>query len=297
VGATLAIIFGLIFPTDHVLGPRWRWGIVLAVTGAVLSALGNVVRPGPLLFLPEVENPLVSPAPAGVAALLLPLSIGMLAAGAVMAAASLLLRYRDAEGDVHRQIRLVVAAGIGLAALYVTFLGFSVAGIRGPARDLVSVLMAISLLLSPLAILVAMARYRLYDIDRLVGRGFVYGGLLALLAGIYAASMRLFTALFAGLLGESSETALVVTTLLLATTFTPIKSRLERVARRWSEEDRAADGSVADGSVAGTALDAGAFVVAGAVDPATREALRQIVREVLAEERTADATSRDALGE
>jgi hypothetical protein len=232
-----------------------------------------------------------------VAALLLPLSIGMLAAGAVMAAASLLLRYRDAEGDVRRQIRLVVAAGIGLAALYVTFLGFSVAGIRGPARDLVSVLMAISLLLSPLAILVAMARYRLYDIDRLVGRGFVYGGLLALLAGIYAASMRLFTALFAGLLGESSETALVVTTLLLATTFTPIKSRLERVARRWSEEDRAADGSVADGSVAGTALDAGAFVVAGAVDPATREALRQIVREVLAEERTADATSRDALGE
>ncbi len=300
VGAAIAVVFGLIFPTDRLLGPDWRWGVVLGVMGAALSAVGNFVRPGPILFLPAIDNPLVPPGRAGPEALLLPVGILLLAAGAMLAAASLLVRYRTAEGDTRRQIRLVVAAGIGLAALYVTFLGFSVAGISGPARDVVSVLMAVALLLSPVAILVAIARYRLYDIDRLVGRGFVYGGLLALLAGLYAASMRLFTALFGDLLGGSSEIALVVTTLVLATTLTPIKSRLERVATRWSHEgsgvngaaqpadDGAADAGTAGASTdaAGASTDAPGALSSGqlVLDPATREALRQLVRDVLAEE-------------
>jgi cytochrome bd-type quinol oxidase subunit 2 len=293
VGAALAVAFGLIFPTDRLLGPRWRWGIVLGVVGAVLSVVGNFVRPGPILFLPAIDNPLVPQAGATPAALLLPVGILLLASGALMAAASLLVRYRSAVGDTRRQIRLVVAAGIGLAALYVAFLAFSVADISGVARDAISVLMAIALLLSPVAVLVAIARYRLYDIDRLVGRGFVYGGLLALLAGLYAASMRLFTALFGGLLGESSEIALVVTTLLLATTLTPIKSRLERVATRWSHESGGEGGSAvpaasgaAEVTAAGTGADASGTAAPGnaTIDPATREALRQLVREVLAED-------------
>lgn len=292
-GAALAVAFGLIFPTDRLLGPRWRWGIVLGAAGAMVFAVGNFVRPGPILFLPAIDNPLVPPKGAGPAALLLPLGVILLATGALLAAASLLVRYRTAVGDTRRQIRLVVAAGIGLAALYVTFLGFSVAGISGVARNAVSVLMAIALLLSPVAILIAIARYRLYDIDRLVGHGFVYGGLLALLAGLYAASMRLFTALFGGLLGESSEIALVVTTLLLATTLTPIKSRLERVATRWSHEGGGegrtvvptGSGAARIAAAGATADTAGTAAARSATsDPVTRDALRQLIREVLAEE-------------
>lgn len=311
VGAALAVLFGLIFPTDDFIGPRWRWGAVLGLAGAALSAIGNTMRPGPILFLPEIDNPLVPPGPAGPAALLLPLGIALLAAGAMAAAGSLLVRYRVAGGDTRRQIRLVVAAGIALALLYITFLAFSVAGVAGFARDVLSVLMATGLLLSPIAILVAIARYRLYDIDRVVGRSFVYGGLLAVLAGLYAASMRLFTAVFSGLLGESSEVALVITTLLLATTLTPIKSRLERIATRWGKEgesetgaaspDVAAAASVA-GPPGGAATEAGmaATVATGAdetavvvLEPAMREAVRQLVREVLAEEAAAGARAHD----
>lgn len=283
-GATLAIIFGLIFPTDHLIAPRWRWGIVLAVVGAVCSALGSILRPGPILFLPEIDNPFAVSGSAGLASLLLITGIGLVAAAAVTAAASLLARYREADGEMRRQIRLVVGAGVTLALLYVTFLALSVAGVHGTVRDVVFVLLSITLLLSPVAILVAIARYRLYDIDRLVGRGFVYGGLLALLAGLYAASIRLFTALSAGLLGESSEVALVLTTLVLATTFTPIKTRLESIVKGWDAEVAVADRAAAESS---GPSDTPAVAPAD-LDPATREAVRRFVREVMAEERRHD---------
>jgi hypothetical protein len=82
------------------------------------------------------------------------------------------------------------------------------------------------------AIGIAILRYRLYDIDVIVDRAFVYGALTAILAGLYAASVRLFQALFTGVTGESSDAALVLTTLVLATSFTPIKRRLETIVER-----------------------------------------------------------------
>ncbi|HVQ23351.1 MAG TPA: hypothetical protein VMT36_08760, partial [Candidatus Saccharimonadia bacterium] len=80
---------------------------------------------------------------------------------------------------------------------------------------------------------VAILRYRLYDIETIIGRTLVYGGLTAILAGLYTAAIRLFNSLFSTVTGERSDLALVLTTLVLATTFTPIKAWLElRVAAR-----------------------------------------------------------------
>ena len=70
------------------------------------------------------------------------------------------------------------------------------------------------------------------EIDRIIGRTFAYGALTAILAGLYSASVRLFNWLFVDVTGQNSEATLVLTTLVLATTFTPIKSRLEKVAER-----------------------------------------------------------------
>lgn len=87
-----------------------------------------------------------------------------------------------------------------------------------------------SALAVPIAALVAILRYRLYDIDRLISTTFVLGALTAILAGLYAASLRMFTALFVGVTGQNSDAALVLTTLVLATSFTPVKQRLEGIA-------------------------------------------------------------------
>jgi hypothetical protein len=84
----------------------------------------------------------------------------------------------------------------------------------------------------PLAAAVGILRYGLFDIDQILSQAFVYGALSAILAGLYTASIRLFNWLFASVTGAESELALVLTTLLLATTFTPIKKRLEGVVER-----------------------------------------------------------------
>ena len=66
----------------------------------------------------------------------------------------------------------------------------------------------------------------------LISRTFVYGALTAILAGLYAAWLRLFNGLFVAFTGNESDAALVLTTLVLASTLTPMKLRLEGFASR-----------------------------------------------------------------
>jgi hypothetical protein len=90
----------------------------------------------------------------------------------------------------------------------------------------------VSAALPPVAIVVAISRYRLFDIDAILSRTFVFGALTAILAGVYTASIRLFNSLFTALTGEASDAALVITTLVIAASFTPIRRRLEAVVER-----------------------------------------------------------------
>src|SRR4029453_14229739 len=110
----------------------------------------------------------------------------------------------------------------------------------------------------------------LWEIDRLVERTFVYGALTAILAGLYAATIRLLEALFVGVTGQSSDAALIIATLVLATTFTPGKSRLEHLAGSWTKERAKAVG--AERLASGSAVTADA-VAAAPGDAAENEAL------------------------
>lgn len=84
----------------------------------------------------------------------------------------------------------------------------------------------------PITLSVSILRHRLYDIDLIINRALVYGALTAILAGMYSASISLFQKVFIALTGEKSDAAIVVTTLLLAATFTPIKTRLQAAVDR-----------------------------------------------------------------
>ena len=84
----------------------------------------------------------------------------------------------------------------------------------------------------PITLSISTLRYRLYDIDLIINRTLLYSALTAILAGLYAASISLSQKIFIALTGAKSDAAIVLTTLILAATFTPIKTRLQAIIDR-----------------------------------------------------------------
>ncbi len=297
VGTLVAVILGMVFPDGRLLSPVWRLVVVASVIGALSMALGLVFTPGPLLLLPGIDAPI----PAGQ----MPSWIGvtrdligpvLLTLGAIASGTALVIRYRHADVLERLQLRWYLWSGVLLATGFVAY----IIAIYLPAGEVVGRIVLdlfyLSASIPPVAIVFAILRYNLYGIDSILGRTFVYGALTAILAGLYTASVRLFNALFVGVAGESSELVLVITTLILATTFTPIKRRLETIVehrmspdpnRVVGEHPTAGDGqSVAEGRPMsegdGTGVGA-APAAAWFEDPAFVSAVRDQIRIVLAE--------------
>ena len=103
--------------------------------------------------------------------------------------------------------------------------------------DLGYLLAFVGFALVPVAIGIAILRYRLYDIDILIRRTAVYVPLTAILAGLYAALTALLQRLFIAATGERSDAAVIASTLLLATLFTPVKGWLQGVVDRRFRDD------------------------------------------------------------
>jgi GAF domain-containing protein len=93
-----------------------------------------------------------------------------------------------------------------------------------------------TLIFFPSVVGVAILRYRLWEIDVLVNRAVVYGTVTAILAGIFTASIGLFQRLFVVMTGEQSDASLVVTTLIVAAAFTPIKNWIQSFVDRQFKE-------------------------------------------------------------
>jgi hypothetical protein len=88
------------------------------------------------------------------------------------------------------------------------------------------------LLVFPIAVGLAILRYRLWEVDSIVNHAFVYGLLTAILAGVFAAMIAFTQRLFLAVTGEQSDLAVVVTTLIVAAAFTPLKTRIEGFVTR-----------------------------------------------------------------
>ena len=84
----------------------------------------------------------------------------------------------------------------------------------------------------PIAIGIAITRYHLYDIDRLINRALVYGSLTAILAGVFTAGVGLAQRVFVAVTHETSDAAVVGATLVVATLYAPLRKRLEAIVDR-----------------------------------------------------------------
>ena len=245
-GAALtAVVLGLVFPDGRLLGRRWGVVLILSSVGAALTAVAIALLPGQLVLYPEYGNP--AALDAGMTGWLTAtavLGVGLLALGGISVSVALLIRYRRADTLVQVQLRWYIASAIALAAGFVAFLvALATLPPDSPLGETVMLVFTVAGAVPPVALLFAISRYRLYDIDTILSRTFVFGTLTAILAGVYTASIRLFNSVFTAITGEASDAALVITTLVIAASFTPIKRRLEGlVERRFRAPEPARDG-------------------------------------------------------
>jgi hypothetical protein len=245
----------LLFPDGRLPSPRWRPFLQLSVAATVLFCAAWAFGRGPMQRSP-LDNPFGAPSPLGdVFAVLRPVGWYAIVFMAVGATLSLVERYRRSGADERAQIRWVAYAAVLLAGAFVVtaaLFPFVARRTDDAARLLQlasNIVIVVGFAAVPVAAGVAVMRYRLYDIDRLIDRTFVYGSLTAILAGLYAASIKLFQALFVALTGQESDVAVVITTLVLATSFTPVKRRLEAVVEgRFNEPPGEEPAAGVDGS-------------------------------------------------
>ncbi len=145
-------------------------------------------------------------------------------------------RYRRVSGAMERQqtkwiVYGVAAALLGLVGFRLPALLLPVLRQPGLAR-LFYLALGIpmlygSLLLIPIALAIAIMRYRLWQIDLLINRSLVYGTLSALLALVYFSSVVVLQQLLRRLTGQTSQLAIVVSTLAMAGLFQPLRRRIQ----------------------------------------------------------------------
>ena len=207
------------------------------MTGAALATVFGPLSPGPLEEM-GVDNPFGLAGPAGTAA-------GVLTIAGILlhwwslppAAVCVVLRFRASRGVERQQMRWVAAGAAGAV------LGLLIAlpGGLGFAPGWTSHVVFPALLCPPVAVAVAVLRYRLYDLDRVVSRTLTYG-LLTVLLGLGYAAVVLG---LGRLLPAGSSLAVAAATLAAAAAFSPLRRRVQSVVdRRFNRRRYDAAGTV-----------------------------------------------------
>jgi signal transduction histidine kinase len=229
------ILFALLFPTGRVPGPRWRplpWAIVgLAITATV----AGVLYPGPVdIDLKGVE--LVNPIGVeGLKSLLDVVAtlcwIGIIMVGAPLSIIAMVLRHRRSFGEERQQLRwlvyvatttgIVIAVSGALAIIFGESFGDS-----PPANVLFLVTVALIGIGVPVAVGIAVMRYRLYDLDLVVKKTVLYAAVAALLVAVFAV-----VAVVVGAIAGKTTTGAVVAAGAIGVVFWPAL----RVARRLAD--------------------------------------------------------------
>ena len=213
----------LLFPDGRL--PSRRWWPVAALTALAMAALtiGYAFEPGTLDSYVLVENPLGASGALGeVMDVLQGLGYPLFALAAVASAASVASRFRHSRGVERQQLKwMAAAAALAVLAWFVNAVLDQALGINS-AFFLPLVLLAI-----PAAATLAILRYRLYDLGRIVNRTLVYLALTATLAGAYLGLVLLL-----GLAVGESDIAIAASTLAVAALFRPARARIQALVDR-----------------------------------------------------------------
>ena len=210
----------LLFPDGRPPSRRW-WPIVWIAAGViVVGTVSFALLPGPLEGYPSVDNPFGIEEAKGVFELLL--SVGALVIVVTLFAgiASLVVHYRRSRGAERQQIKWFTYA---VVMVPVAWLGNSL------FPDLSWLIGGVGVACVPVAIGIAILRFRLYDIDLVINRTLVYGTLTAIVVGLY---VLIVGGLGTLLQARGNLLVSLLATALVAVLFAPLRDRLQRGVNR-----------------------------------------------------------------
>ena len=225
----LTVFYILLFPTGRLPSRRWRWlgwlTVAYVVVGVILGAFSSGALVG---ILGPIQNPLGIEGFSNIYyKAIIFIMTPLLTAAAALA---VFIRLRRALGVERQQIKWFAYAAV--ATVSATILAYIIPGVIDTPLWFERVGFALNIVFIPaipIAIGIAILRYRLYDIDVLINRTLVYGSLTVMLALVYFGGVTATQAVLQTLTGQEKlpQLAIVVSTLLIAALFTPFRHRIQ----------------------------------------------------------------------
>ncbi|MEP6697046.1 MAG: hypothetical protein ABJA34_09235 [Pseudonocardiales bacterium] len=218
----------VLFPGGRLASPRWRGVFVAMVAACPLAMVGAALTTVPFVGPANPAVQMVSPwgvvgTPADAVSALGKLSLETMI---LVAAIGIVVRFRSASGAERQQLRWILTGAVLATAGIVSHpIGTQVLGLRNGAVDVVS---AVGTGCLPVSIAIAILRYRLYDLDRIVSRTVSYATVTGLLIAVY---VGLVTAV-SRLTPTSSSLGVAGSTLAVAALFQPLRRRVQNVVNR-----------------------------------------------------------------
>jgi hypothetical protein len=233
----LGIYLILLFPDGRLPSRRWRPLALFSGVMIVLLSITEGLAPGPLENQGGVRNPFgleALPWLGTVSYIILPLLPLCILASAL----SMVSRFRRSRGEVRQQIKWFTFVALFAGLLYFIVIISGVVIVLGSDDSLPHTPLWVELIFSlaslgfagvPVAIGFAVLKYRLYDIDVVINLTLVYGSLTAMLVGLYFGGVATTQTILRALTGqtEQPQIAIVVSTLVIAALFNPLRRRIQ----------------------------------------------------------------------
>jgi len=230
-----ATLLFLLFPNGRVLSPEWRLAGWAAVIGCVMTALGDALGRANTTstdYGASIPNPVAIGGAVGNFLLGLGrLRSVLLLLSCVASVTSLFARWVRAMGQERQQLKWFAYAAAVMIGGFLLAFTFGTSGLMWDLGFLVGI---VGFAFLPLATAIAVLKYRLYDIDRIINRTLVYGSLTVVLAGVYLGGVAATQAIFQRYTGqeEMPQLFIVVSTLIIAALFTPLRRRIQAFVDR-----------------------------------------------------------------
>jgi signal transduction histidine kinase len=242
-GLALPVTFvPLLFPDGHLPSLRWRPVAWIAGLGIGAFVIGSAFAPG---RLSDCDCPSINPFGFGgaighaVFGAMRPAGLFLSLLMVPAALASLVFRYRRADGAEREQLRWLIFAGVfvGLGIVSSSLVGRFVSN-PNIATDISNAIVSVAATAIPIAIGIAILKYRLYDIDVVLNKTVVYGSLAAFITIVYVAIVVGLGALI-GRGAQDNPALAIAATAIVAVAFQPVRERVQRFANRLVYGDRA----------------------------------------------------------